>query len=283
LFPDYNFTSNFVSLKHGKLHYLDEGSGNVIVMVHGNPTWSYFYRKLIHTLKKSHRVIAFDHLGCGLSDKPQDYNYTLENHIDNLKFLLNHLEIQSYSLIVHDWGGAIGIGAAVGKIANLEKVVVMNTAAFRSKRIPFRISICKIPVFGEIIVRLFNGFAWPATFMAVEKKMDPLVAKAYLAPYNNWKNRIATHRFVKDIPLKENHQSYLKLKEIEEKLPLLKEHKIPMMILWGGKDFCFNDYFYKEWIAKFPEIKMHYLKDAGHYLLEDEPILTTELISEFFS
>jgi pimeloyl-ACP methyl ester carboxylesterase len=170
LYPDYNFTSNFVSLKHGKLHYLDEGSGNVIVMVHGNPTWSYFYRKLIHTLKKKHRVIAFDHLGCGLSDKPQDYNYTLENHIDNLNFLLNHLEIQSYSLIVHDWGGAIGIGAAVGKIANLEKVVVMNTAAFRSKRIPFRISICKIPVFGEIIVRLFNGFAWPATFMAVEKK-----------------------------------------------------------------------------------------------------------------
>jgi pimeloyl-ACP methyl ester carboxylesterase len=283
LFPDYNFPANYVVVDDHRIHYLDEGVGDVVVMVHGNPTWSYFFRNLVLSLRKSHRVIVIDHIGCGLSDKPQSYNYSLNNHIENLEHLLAHLEIKMFSLIVHDWGGAIGMGVAVKRVAAIEKIVIMNTAAFRSKRIPFRIQICKIPVLGEVIVRLFNGFAWPATFMAVEKKMPPRVAKAYLAPYNTWKNRIATHRFVKDIPLQSTHQSYSTLQKIEEGLHQFKDSKIPMMLLWGGKDFCFNDTFYNEWVERFPEIKQHYFKDAGHYLLEDEPEQIRALVTDFFS
>ena len=201
MYPDYPFPSHYLQLDGGRLHYIDEGAGPVIVMVHGNPTWSYYFRHLISLLRVNHRVIALDHMGCGLSDKPQHYSYCLAQHIENLESLLSHLQIDHFSLVVHDWGGAIGLGCAVNHIGSIEKIVVMNTAAFHSTRIPLRIQLCRLPIVGEVIVRLFNGFAWPARFMAVKKKLASEVAKAYLAPYNSWKNRIAIYKFVRDIPL----------------------------------------------------------------------------------
>ena len=164
---EYPFTSNYFRAKAGRIHYLDEGEGPVVTMVHGNPTWSYYFRNLVKELSGRFRVIVPDHLGCGLSDKPQRYQYTLENHIGNLTALLDSLGISSTSLVLHDWGGAIGMGFGTAFPDRLDKVVVMNTAAFRSTRIPLRIGICRIPLFGEILVRACNLFAWPATFMAV--------------------------------------------------------------------------------------------------------------------
>lgn len=252
-------------------------------MVHGNPTWSYYFRHLVTLFRKTHRVIVLDHMGCGLSDKPQDYSYTLANHIENMTALLKHLQINSYSMVVHDWGGAIGFGYAVKNIRYLRKIVVLNTAAFRSSRIPLRIQFCRLPVVGEIIVRLFNGFAWPATFMAVKKKMTPEIVRAYLAPYDSWKNRVAIYRFVRDIPLHSSHQSYSTLVDIEKKLALLRDAKIPLLLLWGGSDFCFNDTFYDEWLKRFPECQAHYFNNGGHYILEDKQEEITPLVESFFA
>ncbi|BHH83224.1 alpha/beta fold hydrolase [Desulforhopalus sp. 52FAK] len=264
------------------MHYIDEGKGPVIVMVHGNPTWSYYYRNLIHSLRKNFRVIAIDNIGCGLSDKPQDYAYTLKQHIANASNLLDTLGIDRFSLVLHDWGGAIGMGLA-GKVpGKIDKITVMNTAAFRSTKIPLRISLCRIPVLGEVIVRLFNGFAWPATFMAVTKPLSAEVKSGYLAPYNSWKNRIATHRFVVDIPLDSKHPSYDTLVSVENGLEQIKENKVPLLIVWGGKDFCFNDSFYTEWCERFPYAETTYYKDAGHYLLEDERDEVNKRIAAFF-
>ncbi len=282
MYPDYPFSPNYLELEGGRLHYIDEGVGPVIVMVHGNPTWSYYFRHLVSLLCKTHRVIAIDHIGCGLSDKPQHYSYCLAQHIENLDSLLTHLKIDRFSLVVHDWGGAIGIGCAVNYISRIENIVVMNTAAFRSKRIPLRIQLCRLPVVGEIIVRLFNGFAWPAQFMAVKKKMAPDVAKAYLAPYNSWNNRVAVYNFVKDIPLTARHPSYSTLVDIEKRLSLLRDAAIPMLIVWGGADFCFNDDFFEEWQKRFPEAENHYFKDGGHYLLEDKFVDIVPIIKSFF-
>lgn len=275
----YPFSSNYFTVDSHRLHYLDEGDGPCVVLVHGNPTWSYYYRRLVSALSSTHRVIAIDHIGCGLSDKPQQYDYTLAKHINNLQALLEHLQIERYSLVVHDWGGAIGFGAAVKHPDRLERAVVLNTAAFRSQRIPFRIGLCKIPVIGEFIVRAFNGFAWPATFMAVEKKLKKEVKKAYLKPYNSWENRIATHRFVKDIPLKNDHESYQTLKEVEEGLERFQQRELPLLIGWGGKDFCFNDHFFNEWKRRFKNALVYYYPDGGHYILEDKwneinPVIT---------
>jgi pimeloyl-ACP methyl ester carboxylesterase len=280
--PEYSFESHFFSTHGHCLHYIDEGEGPVIVLVHGNPTWSFYYRNLIKLLSKRYRVISLDNIGCGLSDKPQAYDYCLENHIQNLTALLGDLNVTKCSLIVHDWGGAIGIGYAVRHIKNIEKIVILNTAAFRSKRIPFRIQICRWPVLGELLVRGLNGFAWPATFMAVTKPMDRSVKKMYLFPYSSWKNRIAVYNFVKDIPLTPSHPSYSTLVGIEQGLSLIQQKNIPMLILWGGKDFCFTEHFFFEWKERFPEAESHFFKNGGHYILEDHFTEIQPILSSFF-
>jgi pimeloyl-ACP methyl ester carboxylesterase len=114
-----------------------------VLMLHGNPTWSFFYRRLINALKENHRVIAPDHMGCGLSDKPQDYPYCLSNHMLNVEKLITHLELKHITLICHDWGGAIGMGVAARRPDLFDRFVVLNTAAWRSSRMPKR--ICRLP------------------------------------------------------------------------------------------------------------------------------------------
>ena len=247
--------------------YLDEGEGPVVVCVHGNPSWSYLYRNLVSQLSGQFRLIVPDHLGCGFSDKPLQYDYSLQHHIANLEALLTHLQIKECMLVVHDWGGAIGMGWAGRNPEIVKRMVVLNTAAFRSKRIPFRIAVCRWPVIGDFLVRGLNGFAWAALFMAVTKKMRRDVAAGFLAPYDSWKNRIAILRFVQDIPLKADHPSWDSLVEVERSLERLQQH--PMLICWGGKDFCFTRHFYDEWLARFPDAQGHYFPEAGHYVLED--------------
>jgi len=280
---DFPYKSKYIDISGHKLHYVDEGEGHVILLLHGNPTWSYYYRHVIRTLSKNYRVIAVDHMGCGLSDKPGRYNYTLAKHIENLTVLIDSLDIASLSMVVHDWGGAIGFGYATRFAERIHSIVVLNTAAFRSQMIPLRIRVCRWPVIGPFIVRGLNGFAWPATFMAVTKKMTKDVARSYLYPYNSWKNRIAVYRFVKDIPLDETHESYSTLVSIENKLPELKHRNIPIMVLWGGKDFCFNDHFYNKWQEHFPDAQYHYFEKFGHYILEDGHSVVEPLIETFFA
>ena len=282
LFPDYPFKSHYLSINGGRLHFIDEGKGPVIVLVHGNPTWSFYFRKLISLLSLNHRVVAIDHMGCGLSDKPQVYPYTLKQHIENLDTLLNSLEVTHFSLIVHDWGGPIGIGCGLKRPQSIKKIVVMNSAAFHSKKIPLRIRVCRMPLLGEILVRLLNGFAWPARFMAVENKLEKTVSDAYIFPYDSWANRVAVYNFVKDIPLRQEHPSYNELGEIEQNLGRLRELKVPFLLLWGGKDFCFNDSFYKEWVRRFPEAEKHYFDDGGHYVLEDKFAEIGPIVGDFF-
>ncbi len=279
----YPFTPKSVTVDGGyRMSCLDEGSGPAVVMVHGNPSWSYLYRNLVAQLKSSHRCIVPDHLGCGLSDKPQQYPYRLQNHIDNLTALLDQLQVDKCVLVVHDWGGAIGMGWAGRHPQRIAGLVVLNTAAFRSQKIPFRIAVCRWPFLGALLVRGFNGFARAAIYMAVAGKMRRDVAGGFLAPYNAWANRIAIHRFVQDIPLNKRHPSYETLVQVEDSLSRLQDK--PMLICWGARDFCFNDHFYDEWSNRFPGAFGYRFDHAGHYVLEDaldeiEPLLTPFLAS----
>lgn len=276
----YPFSPKGITLKNGhRLSYVDEGQGEAIFLIHGNPTWSFTFRELIKNLKKNYRVIAPDHLGMGLSDKPQDFDYLLQSHIDHLIELKESLKIDSFSLVVHDWGGAIGAGMALRFHEQLKSWVIMNTAAFTSKHIPFRINICRHKFFGEKIIRHLNGFAWPATFMAVEKPLSSDVKQGYLLPYQNYQTRIATARFVQDIPMESSHPSYSTLKNIEDHLPTLSA---PKLILWGEKDFCFNHHFLKRWQEIFPEAQVKTYPKAGHYVMEDESQDVVKNVVEFF-
>jgi len=274
----YPFITKKITVDGHNLSYIDEGKGETVVMVHGNPTWSFYYRNLALQLRDKFRVIVPDHLGCGYSDKPQDYPYRLENHISNLERLLEHVE-QPISMVVHDWGGAIGLGYAGRHPDKIKSLVILNTAAFPMKRIPFRIRLCRLPIIGELLVRGLNGFAYPATFMAVANKLAPAVKSAFLAPYGNWHDRIAVHRFVMDIPMDSSHPSWQTLLQVEEGLSQLEDKA--MMILWGGQDFCFNDQFYHEWLRRFPSAAKRYFPEAGHYLLEDKHGEIEPLIADF--
>ena len=274
----YPFQSNFLNIDNHQYHYIDEGSGNPVLMVHGNPTWSFYYRNIAKALKFTNRVVVPDHIGCGLSSKPQDFEYTLDNHINNLVSLVKFLELSNITLIVHDWGGAIGFGLATLHPELIKNIVILNTAAFHIDRIPFTIGLCKNKLFGKFIVQKLNAFAWPATFMSTEKKLSKSIKKAYLFPYNNWRNRIAIAEFVQDIPLNKEHRSFKRLNQIETKLSTLK---CPKIILWGGKDFCFNDLFFKKWRNVYPDAFYKYYDKAGHYILEDESEDVIKNIKDF--
>jgi pimeloyl-ACP methyl ester carboxylesterase len=265
----YPFEPKRFDTGRGLMSYVDEGAGDeAVVMVHGNPTWSFYYRNLVLGLRGRMRCIVPDHLGCGLSDKPQDFNYTLGEHIKNLRALLDSLKLRKVHLIVHDWGGPIGLGAALARPEQLGRVVILNTAAFADTVVPRRIRLCRAPLIGELLVRGFNGFAWPATWMAVTKPLAPEVKRGFLYPYDNWANRIATHRFVVDIPSGKGAANDQALAGVESKLALLKDR--PVLILWGGRDFCFNKHYYDRWRALLPAAATRYFEEAGHYVIEDE-------------
>ncbi|MBU0482337.1 MAG: alpha/beta fold hydrolase [Proteobacteria bacterium] len=281
LFKDlYPFKPKKITVFGHTISYLDEGKGPVIVMLHGNPTWSFFYRNLVLLLRDRYRLIVPDHLGCGFSDKPQEYPYRLKDHIDNLENLLGQLGVEKHSLVLHDWGGAIGMGYLDRHPERLESLTVLNTAAFRSTRIPLRINICRIPYLGPFLVRGLNGFVRAAVHMAVKKRMPRLVRKGYLAPYNSWANRVAVMRFIEDIPLDYRHPSWETLLRAEGALQYIKNK--PVLILWGGKDFCFNNTFYQEWHRRFPHARSIYLENAGHFVLEDADGQVDHLINGFF-
>lgn len=278
---EYPFSSHFLKVRGDhNYHFVDEGQGEPILLLHGNPTWSFYYRNLIKKFSSDHRVIAPDHIGCGLSDKPQDFQYLLDNHIRNVEELVIKLDLKNITLILHDWGGAIGMGLATRHPERIKKIVLLNTAAFLSETIPFRINICRTPLVGEAFIRAFNGFALPATFMATTKGMKGAVKKGYLYPYNNYKNRIATAKFVLDIPMSKSHPSYDTLKVIEENLPKLK---CPVLVIWGKQDFCFNDTFLERWKEIYPKAKFVELGEAGHYVLEDCPERCSSEIEGFLA
>ncbi len=250
-------------------HYIDEGAGRPVLMLHGNPTWSFFYRELVKALRPTHRCIAPDHLGMGLSEAPppEKFGYTLAAHIDTAEGLVRALGLAEFDLVVHDWGGAIGMGLAERMPARVGRIVVMNTAAFRSPRIPFRIRVCRWPVLGAFLTRSLNGFVRAALRMTTVKPMSPAVRKGYVLPYRAAARRRTVHRFVRDIPLDDRHPAMPVLRGIEDALPRLADK--PMLVAWGGRDWCFDDTFYKEWLRRFPRAESLHVAQAGHYLLED--------------
>ena len=278
---EYPFDQNEASVGDCHLNYVDEGQGRAVVMLHGNPTWSFYYRNVIKSLRGNFRCLALDHMGCGLSDKPQDYPYNLKQHIENAVRWIEGLDLGFFDLIVHDWGGAIGMGVAMALPEKVRKIVILNTAAFYLPRIPKRIALCRIPLLGDLIVRGFNGFAGSAVSMAVKKPLTSIEKDGYLLPYNNWKNRVATLRFVQDIPTDASDETFKLLSEIEAFLPQLINK--PILLGWGIKDFCFNDLFLEKWKNIFPNAKVLSYPNSGHYILDDERDSLIPEISSFLT
>lgn len=267
----YPFDSHFLELDAGRMHFVDEGPTEAppLLCVHGNPTWSFLFRRQIQELRGEMRVVAPDHLGCGLSDQPEKWSYRLADHVQNLVRLIDHLDLRNVTLLVHDWGGAIGLGAALQRRERIARLVITNTAAWTSDLMPGRIGLCRVPGLGRLALQGCNAFARAATFMAVERSMPRAVRRAFVKPYARPRSARATWHFVNDIPMDAAHPSWETLEAISEGVSAFRDR--PSLILWGEKDWCFTPAFRAEWERRLPEAASHPLPGAGHYLFEDAP------------
>ena len=216
----------------------------------------------------------------GQSENPENYRYTLKQRIDDVAALVVKLGLKRVHLVVHDWGGAIGFGFAARHPELIGRVVILNTGAFPSKRIPARITLCKMRFPGTALVRGLNGFAGPAAWMAMSRRaLTTDEKRGYLLPYDSWANRVAVDAFVKDIPMDETHPTWPTLKATADGIAQFKKN--PVLIVWGGRDFCFNDSFYTEWRQRLPDSDALYIADAGHYVIDDARDEALERIGKF--
>jgi cis-3-alkyl-4-acyloxetan-2-one decarboxylase len=277
----YPFEPHFISIGGNRLHYLDEGSGPPLLFVHGNPTWSFYWRKLILGLRGNFRCVAVDHIGCGLSDKPQDYDYTLQRRIEDLCAAVERLDLSGTTLVAHDWGGAIGLGAVERLRQRFGRIILFNTGAFPPPFVPWRIAACRMPLLGTFAVRGLNAFAQAALTMAVEKheRMTTDVRDGLLAPYDNWANRVAIDRFVQDIPFTPRHPTWRVLETIEAGLDSLGD--MPIALIWGMRDWCFTPQCLDRFVRHWPQAEVHRLDDCGHYVVEDANERIAPIMREF--
>jgi pimeloyl-ACP methyl ester carboxylesterase len=270
----YPFTGEFFVRNGLRMHYLDEGEGEPVVMVHGNPTWSIYYRGLVARLRGRYRCIVPDHIGCGASDKPGDdrYRYTLSERVADLEALLAALEPErSVTLVLHDWGGMIGMAWAARHVERVKRLVLLNTAAFHlpeTRGFHWQLRAARDMKAGALLVRGFNAFSWVASRTCCTRRpMSAALRRAYRAPYDSWDHRIATLRFVQDIPLRPGDPAYALVSEAQAALPRFVE--TPTLIGWGGRDFVFDEHFLRVWEATLPKAEVRRYPDCGHYVLED--------------
>jgi haloalkane dehalogenase len=279
----YPFASHELEIDGLRYHYLDEGTGPVLLLSHGNPTWTFFWRDIVTALRDKYRVIAVDHIGCGLSDKPspEKYSYRLARRVEDLNRLVERLDLRDITLVAHDWGGAIGMGTAVAMPERFSRFVLMNTAAFRAPTCPWKIHLCHIPVLGQVAVQGLNLFVEAALREATAKpeRMTPVVRAGFAAPYDSWANRVAVYRFVQDIPLNDAHPSYQTLLNIENGLAQFRG--CPVCMIWGMKDWCFTPWFLQKFREFLPQAEVHEIEDAGHYVVQDSPDRVIEIMRKF--
>ena len=296
----YPFQSHWLDLGGHRMHYLDEGPPDapIVLMLHGNPTWSFYYRNIVVALRDRFRCIVPDHIGCGLSDKPDDdqYSYTLKQRIADIESLMTHINpgrvnpagqvnpAQPVHLIVHDWGGMIGFAWASKRADEIASMVIANTAAFaipEKKKLPAALWLVRNTFLGAFLVRGLNAFSGLAARVAFKKPVSDEVRKQYTGPYNSWANRIATLRFVQDIPLKPGDPGFEIIEATEQRLPLFADK--PCLLVWGEQDFVFDLHFLEKWKSIFPKAKVLSYPDCGHYILEDAGAPLTHKISDFLT
>jgi haloalkane dehalogenase len=255
------------------LHWVERGAGDPIVLVHGNPSWSFLWRGLLEGLADRGRCIASDHVGMGLSDRPGEdrYDYTLRSRVDDLEALLEHAGARErVTLVLHDWGGMIGMAWAARHPERVARIVACNTAAFRlptGKPLPRELWWVRNTPLGPLLVRGFNLFVRGAIRRCTVRPLPPETAAAYAAPYRSWSDRRAVLRFVEDIPLAPGERSWPMLEATEAALPAFRDR--PMLLAWGMRDFIFDGDFLEEWIRRFPGAEVLRFEEAGHWLTED--------------
>lgn len=270
------------------MSYLDEGRGEPVVMVHGNPTWGFYFRNLVLSIREGFRCIVPDHIGCGLSDKPPlgDYDYALKSRVDDLERLLDERGVtKDITLVVHDWGGMIGMAFAARHPERVRRIVAGNTGAFplpAGKKLPRSLWWGRNTSVGAWLITKRNSFCkYAAKWCVTRKPLSPEVKAGYLAPYDTPAHRVAVLKFVQTIPLKPSDPGFDIVSDTAAALSKFRD--TPIQLLWGMRDFVFDRHFLDEWKRHFPHAEVSTWDDCGHYLLEDAGELAIMRVWEFLN
>lgn len=278
------FSPRYHEVNGFQMHFVDEGSGEPLVLVHGDPTWGYLWRRFIPVLSRRRRCIVPDHMGMGKSGVPRGpYSYRLRHHIANLESLLLRLNLRDLTLVLHDWGGPVGLGFAVRHPERVKRLVLMNTWAFaRWPGAPFpRLLEIIRSERGEKFVLEKNGYLEPALLGTTHhpEKLTKIVMDAYRAPYPTPESRLALLCWTRDIPVSGSDPSYAEMKRIEDGLSQFA--KIPALLIWGMRDPVLQESVLRIWQRVFPQAVTREIEDASHFLQEDAPERIVGWVEEF--
>ncbi len=255
------FAPHYHDINGFAMHYVDEGRGEPLVLVHGDPTWGYLYRQFIPALARHGRCIVPDHMGMGKSGAAEAfYPYRLQHHIANLEALLLRLDLRDITLVLHDWGGPVGLGFATRHPQRL----------IRSER-------------GEKFVLEKNGYVEPALLGTTHhsEHLTRTVLDAYLAPFPTPESRRALFCWSRDIPVAPADASYTEMQEIERGLGQLA--KTPVLLVWGMRDPVLTEPVLRLWQRLYPHATTHELEDASHFLQEEAPDRIVGWIEQFLA
>jgi cis-3-alkyl-4-acyloxetan-2-one decarboxylase len=270
------FEARFVSVADDlRLHYVDEGPRHAapLLFVHGNPTWSYLWRRPIAELAaEGRRCVAFDHMGFGRSDKPPRlFAYSLQAHIDNALALIDELDLRNVTLVAHDWGGPIGLGALLERQERLEALVLLNTWAWELPSfLPPFLREFRTEGLGEILALGGNLFVESIPGGMAQRDTDSVMMEAYRAPFPDYWSRVGVLAFQREIPLTERDRSARLMGQIHERLERLDA---PVKLIWGMRDPVFQPMFLDQWLELFPAAEVLRIEDAAHFVVEDRPDL----------
>ncbi len=273
------FKSNFVEVFGHRMHYLDEGSGPVVVLLHGNPTWCFFFRHLVKSLCDKFRVIAPDYIGCGLSDRPRGVMFRAEDRVAQLEEFFRVLGVDRFSMVMHDWGGPIGTELVLKRISQVERLVYLNTTLSETETLPAIIKLAASAPFGRVLTQYTPAFLELTLRFGAVKQLSRETCRGYLAPYRGSERRAAIWHFVSDIPFTKDHPTYTKMLSMATRLPELS--KIPVKLVWGLRDPCFHRGMLDKVARHFPHADILELPDASHLVLEDAPEAVSEAARAF--
>ena len=275
---EYPFKHHYFKVNDTTMHYVDEGEGEVLLFVHGTPSWSFEFRNVIKFLSKKYRCIAIDHIGFGLSEKPAKYDYTVQNHTASLLKLVTHLQLNQFTMLVHDFGGIIGLAAAEQIPEKIKGLVILNTWC-RSIQDEPEYKKMKMILGSPLMPLLYRylnfsaKYILPAAF-GERSRLTPEIHQHFLRPFSKASERNGTIAFAKSLLRDQDYYA-----SVGEKLSILKDN--PVLIIWGMKDEFITEKHLLWMQEQFPGSKVVRYDDAGHFVLEEKSVVAGPVIAEF--
>ncbi|MCU0339679.1 MAG: alpha/beta fold hydrolase [Spirosomaceae bacterium] len=276
---EYPFSSKFFDINGVRLHYIDEGQGPILLFVHGTPSWSFDFRHIIKKLSSHFRCVAIDHIGFGLSDKPERYDYATRMHSATLEQFIVTQKLQNITLVVHDFGGPIGLHVAMRHPALFSRFIIFNSWLWSSQNDPEFIKMSKIlksPLL-PFLYRYLNfspRFILPRSFG--EHQLPAQTLRQYTQPFGKPSQRNGALAFAKSLL---NDQDWFG--ELWSRKANIAAK--PTLLIWGMKDPVIKPYQLDKFLSGFPNAQVLRLETCGHFPQEEQPQQVVEAMKKFLS